>query len=228
MNRIPDLDAVRRADPAEVARRITERRDRLGLDDDRDLAHRAGMAPAYFRHLLTAGPAFDPAGFVRIAAALRMTWTELLDDRSDAPPGQSQPSPQAPRPLLMPLSEPECWVLVGTHGVGRVGLPGTPAPVVLPVNYLVDGRTIVYHTSPRSAAAAADGSPVSFQADHIDDRLSEGWSVLMLGAAHRIDDAGEERRLARLPGATPWAGGDRPLWLRIRPDEVTGRRLGTD
>ncbi|MFB7470824.1 helix-turn-helix domain-containing protein [Kitasatospora sp. NPDC056184] len=222
---MPDLDAVRRADPAEAARRIAERRDRLGLDDH-DLAHRAGMAPAYFRYLLAAGPAFDPAGFVRIAAALRMTWAELLDDRTDAPPGQTLPPAEVPRPRLVPLSEPECWVLVGTHGVGRVGLPSAAAPVVLPVNYLADGRTIVYHTSPRGAAAAVDGSPVSFQADHIDDRLSEGWSVLMLGTAHHVDDPEEERRLAHLPGATPWAGGDRPLWLRITPDEVTGRRLG--
>ncbi|MFE7558447.1 pyridoxamine 5'-phosphate oxidase family protein [Kitasatospora sp. NPDC057500] len=226
MNRTPDLDTVRRADAAEVARRIAEHRDQLGLDD-RALAHQAAMSPAYFRHLLEAGPAFDPAGFVRIAAALRMTWAELLEGRTDAPPGQTQPPPGSPRPLLVPLSEPECWLLMGTHGVGRVGLPGTPAPTVYPVNYAVDGRTIVYRTSPRGAAAAADGSPVSFQADHIDDRLSEGWSVLMLGTAHHVDDAEQERRLARLPGATPWPGGDRPLWVRITPDEVTGRRLGT-
>ncbi|MFE6869192.1 pyridoxamine 5'-phosphate oxidase family protein [Kitasatospora sp. NPDC057692] len=225
MNRTPDLEAVRRADPAEVARRIVERRDELVLDD-RTLAHQAAMSPAYLRYLLAAGPSFDPAGFVRIAAALKMTWAELLEDRTGAPPGQSQPVPGTPRPLLLHLSEPECWVLVGTHGVGRVGLPGTPAPTVYPVNYAVDGRTVVYRTSPRSSAAAPDGSPLSFQVDHIDDRLSEGWSVLMLGSAQRVDDPGEERRLAHLPGATPWAGGDRPLWVRITPDEVTGRRLG--
>ncbi|MFE2178975.1 pyridoxamine 5'-phosphate oxidase family protein [Kitasatospora sp. NPDC059462] len=226
MNRTPDLEAVRRADPTEVARRIVGRRDELGLDDS-SLAHQAAMSPAYFRYLLAAGPAFDPAGFVRIAAALKMTWAELLEDRTDAPPGQSLPPEGTPRPLLLHLSEPECWLLVGTHGVGRVGLPGTPAPAVYPVNYAVDGRTIVYHTSPRGAAAAPDGSPVSFQADHIDDRLTEGWSVLMLGAAQHVDDPEEEGRLARLPGSTPWAGGDRPLWVRITPDEVTGRRLGT-
>ncbi|MFF2659988.1 pyridoxamine 5'-phosphate oxidase family protein [Kitasatospora sp. NPDC058032] len=225
MNRAPDLEAVRRADPTDVARRIVERRDELCIDD-LTLAHQAAMSPAYLRYLLAAGPAFDPAGFVRIAAALRMTWAELLEGRSDAPPGQSQPVPGTPRPLLLHLSEPECWFLVGTHGVGRVGLPGSPAPTVYPVNYAVDGRTIVYHTTPHGSAAAEDGSPLSFQVDHIDDRLSEGWSVLMLGSAHHVDDPEEEQRLSRLPGATPWAGGDRPLWVRITPDEVTGRRLG--
>ncbi|MFB6891534.1 helix-turn-helix domain-containing protein [Kitasatospora sp. NPDC056327] len=225
MNRTPDLDAVRRADTAEVARRIAERRDQLGLDD-RALANQAAMAPAYLRHLLEVGPAFDAAGFARIAAVLGMTWNELLEGRQDAPPGQSQPSADA-RPLLMHLTEPECWDLLGTHGIGRVGLPATPAPAVYPVNYLVDSRTIVYHTSPRGAAAAPDGSPVSFQTDQIDEHLSAGWSVLMHGTAHHVDDPDEERRLATLPGAVPWAGGDRPLWIRIRPDEVTGRRIGS-
>ncbi|MEV0189596.1 pyridoxamine 5'-phosphate oxidase family protein [Kitasatospora purpeofusca] len=225
MNRTPDLDAVRRADGAAVVRRIHDRRDRLGVDDA-TLASRAAMAPAYLRHLLEAGPAFDAAGFVRIAAALEMTWTELLEDRPDAPPGQTGPG-GGPRPLLMHLTEPQCWDLVGSHGVGRVGLPGRPAPVVYPVNYAVDHRTVVYRTSPRGAAAPPDGTPASFQVDHLDDRSNEGWSVLMVGECRRVEDPAEEERLSLLPGATPWAGGSRPLWIRIRPDEVTGRRIGS-
>ncbi|MFJ2866075.1 pyridoxamine 5'-phosphate oxidase family protein [Kitasatospora sp. NPDC087314] len=223
MDTSPDTDAVRRAVPAEVARRIVERRDQLGLDD-KMLAYQAAMAPRYLRHLLDAGPAFDPGGFARIAAALRMTWSELLEERADAPPGQPDPGP---RPLLLHLTEPQCWELIGTHGVGRIGLPGGSAPAVLPVNYAVDAGTIVYRTAAHGAAAAGHGTPVSFQVDHIDDHLSRGWSVLLLGEAQHVGDPAEQERLAALPGATPWAGGSRPLWVRIRPDKVTGRRIGT-
>ncbi|MCX4682853.1 pyridoxamine 5'-phosphate oxidase family protein [Kitasatospora purpeofusca] len=224
MTRIPDLEAVRRANAVDVARRIDERRRQLGVDEAA-LAREAAMAPSYLRHLLEAGPGFDAAGFVRVAAVLRMTWTDLLEDRSDAPPGQAEPAAGV-RPLLRHLTEPECWDLVGTHGVGRVALPADPGPSVYPVNYAVDRQTIVYRTSPREAAAPPESSPVSFQIDHLDDRLSEGWSVLMLGTAHHVEDVDEQQRLLRLPGATPWAGGSRPLWVRVVPNEVTGRRLG--
>ncbi|MGA5823809.1 helix-turn-helix domain-containing protein [Kitasatospora sp. NPDC094028] len=213
-----------RPDPAAIARRIVQRRDQLGMTEEM-LAYQANMAPAYLRQLLRAGPEFDEEAFLRIAFALGMPWPELLSGhRPDAPPGQAD---AAARPLLLHLTEPQCWDLLGTHGVGRIGLPAVPAPVVLPVNYAVDARTIVYRTAPRGAAAPEDGSPVSFQVDHIDDRRSRGWSVLIRGEAHRIDDPGEEQRLAELPGAVPWAGGSRPLWVRIRPGEVTGRRIGT-
>ncbi|MFJ8625067.1 helix-turn-helix domain-containing protein [Kitasatospora sp. NPDC093550] len=210
-------------DPVAIARRITQRRDQLGLSEG-TLAYRANMAPAYLRQLLRNGPQFDPPAFVRIASALGASWPELLSGhRPDAPPGQAGADP---RPLFH-LTEPQCWELLGSHGVGRVGLPVGPAPVVLPVNYAVDVHTIVYRTSPGGKAAPDDGSPASFQVDHIDDHRSDGWSVLILGEAHHVDDPQEQQRLAALPGATPWAGGARPLWVRIRPGEVTGRRIGT-
>ncbi|MQS17123.1 pyridoxamine 5'-phosphate oxidase family protein [Streptomyces kaniharaensis] len=194
------------------------------------LAHRAAMAPAYLRQLLRAGPEFDPPGFVRIAAVLGMAWPELLSGRRpDATPGQAEPeqTEPGPRPMLLHLTEPQCWELIGTHGVGRVGLPVQPGPLVLPVNYAVDAGTVVYRTAPGGAAAPSEGSPVSFQVDHIDERRSRGWSVLILGEAHHVDDLDEEQRLSALPGTTPWAGGSRPLWVRVRPDEVTGRRIAT-
>ncbi len=220
MKHTPDLEAVERADRAAVARRIVERRDELGLNEQ-VLAYRAAMAPQYLRHLLEAGPAFDPAAFVRIAAALRTTWPALLEGRPDAPPGQSDPGP---RPLLFHLTEPECWGLIGTRGVGRIALNAEPGPAVFPVNYAVDARTIVYRTAPR-AAAPPDGAKVSFQVDHIDDHLRQGWSCLILGEARHVDDPAESERLSALPGTTPWAGGHRALWVRIRPDEITGRRI---
>ncbi|MFD8703436.1 helix-turn-helix domain-containing protein [Kitasatospora sp. NPDC059648] len=211
-------------EPDAIARRIAQRCDQLGLSEGM-LAYRTHMSPAYLRQLLRNGPEFDEEAFLRIATALGTTWPELLTGRRpDAPPGQAG---AGPRPLLLHLTGPQCWELLGTRGVGRIGLPGRAAPVVLPVNYAVDARTIVYRTSPRGAAAPAEGSPASFQVDHIDDHRSQGWSVLILGEAHRIDDPEEERRLSALPGATPWAGGARPLWVRVSPSEIAGRRIGT-
>ncbi|MBV6700123.1 pyridoxamine 5'-phosphate oxidase family protein [Kitasatospora aureofaciens] len=207
-------------DPAAAARRIAERREQLGLTEA-ELAQRAAMAPNYFRYLLEAGPGFDPGGFVRIAAALGLSRAELLEGRRDAPPGQGGPGP---RPRLLNLTVPECWELVGTHGVGRIGLPVRPGPVVYPVNYVVDDRSFAYRTAARSSTDPGEGAAVSFQVDRIDEYLGRGWSVLVLGTAHHVGAPEEVEHLAGLPGATPWVG-DRPLWVRVRPDTITGRRI---
>ncbi|MEV7780172.1 pyridoxamine 5'-phosphate oxidase family protein [Kitasatospora sp. NPDC088351] len=222
MDHDPDLEDARRADPAAVARRITERRDLLGLSEQM-LASRAAMSPRYLQYLLEAGPAFDPAGLARIAAVLRTTYRELLEGRADAPPGQRE---AGARPLLFHLTASECWERIGTHGIGRIGLPVQPAPAVFPVNYAVDARTIVYRTAALGPTDPADGSSVSFQVDRIDEQLSQGWSVLLLGRVEHVDDPAEADRLRGLPGTAPWAGGARAVWVRIRPDEITGRRIG--
>ncbi|MEV7186381.1 pyridoxamine 5'-phosphate oxidase family protein [Kitasatospora sp. NPDC093102] len=210
-------------DPADITHRIVRRREQLGLTEGM-LAHRAAMSPAYLRQVLCSGPEFDPPGFVRITAVLGMTWPELLSGRRDAPPGQTEAEAD-PHGRLLRLTEPQCWELLGTHGIGRVGLPGSSAPVVLPVNYVVDDRTIAYRTAPGGAAAPDENSPVSFEVDHIDEHRHRGWSVLVLGEAQHVGTPDEEQHLSTLPGATPWPGGPRPLWVRIRPAGITGRRI---
>jgi nitroimidazol reductase NimA-like FMN-containing flavoprotein (pyridoxamine 5'-phosphate oxidase superfamily) len=205
-----------------VAQRIADRRVQLGLTEE-DLARQAGMARPYLRHLLEVGVEFDPGAFLRIAAALHLTYPELLAGRRDAPPGQAGP---APRPALVRLSEAECWDRLGTRGVGRVAIPVQPGPAVFPVNYQVDDGTLVYRTAEQSAAAPEPGSGVSFQVDHVNDRLSSGWSVLVTGRAERVEEEADVQRLERADIARPWAGGVRSAWIRIRPEQITGRQVG--
>lgn len=222
MNANTDPEA-RQPEPGVIARRISNRRVQLGLSESA-LATQAGMAPRYLQNLLAAGPDFDPGGFLRVAAVLRMTYQELLEGRIDPPPGQSAP---ARHPVLVRLTTAECWDRLGTHGVGRIALPVRPGPEVFPVNYAVEARSILFRTAVQGPAAPETGTEVSFQADRIDDRLSQGWSVLITGASERIDDAATVRRLSEQHAAEPWAGGNRPLWIRIEPVTITGRRIGS-
>ncbi|MFF6961498.1 MULTISPECIES: pyridoxamine 5'-phosphate oxidase family protein [unclassified Streptomyces] len=214
------MSAPSPGDPG-IAGRVAERGRALGLSMGQ-VARRAGMAPRYLNDLLRQDTDFDPDGLLRVAAALSMSYPELLHGPSHPPPGQAAP---APRPSLRSLTTAECWDLVGGHGVGRIALAGAAAPVVIPVNYTVDARTVVYRTSPGSAACPESGQAVSFQVDRVDDRLSQGWSVLITGTAERVRDEETERRLAAAEGEGPWAGGPRPVWTRIRPGAVSGRRV---
>ena len=207
--------------PADLARRVAERARTLGVDRD-EVARRAGMAPRYLEHLLSAGSDFDPAGAVRVAAALGLSYEELLHGADAPPPGHPR---AAPRPALLTLTETECWDLVGPHGVGRIAVDAEPAPLVFPVNYTVDAHTVVYRTRAGGAAEPANGRPVAFEVDRIDDRLSEGWSVLVTGTAEHVEDEETARHLAAVEGGGPWAGGARPQWIRVRPGAVSGRRV---
>ncbi|MFE9425765.1 pyridoxamine 5'-phosphate oxidase family protein [Kitasatospora sp. NPDC006697] len=205
----------------ELLHRIEVRIGQLGLSE-RQLAGQAGMSTRYFRHLIESGPDFDPGGFLRLAAALGMTRQELIEGRRDAPAGQRG---AARHPVLARLTAEECWERLGTHGVGRIAVPVHPGPGVFPVNYSVDGHTVVYRTAEGGAAAAELGGEISFEVDHLDEHQSTGWSVLLVGVAEHVTDPGAVRRFEEQPGVRPWAGGVRDLWIRIVPGQVSGRLI---
>lgn len=218
--------AGRRAHPTitspDLASRVAGRLAQLGMSRE-ELARTAGMSPCYLDQVLAAEPDFDQEGLHRIAAALGVSYREMFEGRRDPPPGQAA---AAPRPVLVRLTEPECWDRLGTHGLGRVALPKDPGPpAVFPVNYAVDARSILYRTAPDGPAAPETGQPVTFEIDRMDDALSRGWSVLITGTAVRIDDPETAERLASEHRVEPWAGGYRPLWVRISPDHVSGRHI---
>ncbi|MFI9237414.1 pyridoxamine 5'-phosphate oxidase family protein [Streptomyces cinnamoneus] len=215
----PDRPDAPSAQGDGFATRSALRREQLGMTQE-EVAARAGMSLAYLRRLEKFSGTFDPAAMMRLAAALEMPYEELLNGRSDAPPGQ--PGPGA-HPVLMRLSEGECWERLGTHGIGRLGFSSGAELVLLPVNFLVDAHAIVYRTEAGSTAAVADGSELAFETDRLDEHLSTGWSVLVTGTAAHITDPDAVRALARRPGARPWAGGTRDLWIRIVPGRVSGR-----
>ncbi|MFD9123334.1 helix-turn-helix domain-containing protein [Kitasatospora sp. NPDC059571] len=219
--RLPPVDD--RWDTAELLRRIAARRTQLDLTEA-ELARRAGMSPRYLGHLLRTDTAFDPDALLRLAAVLGMTYRELAGDDPAGPPS---PEPAVAHPVLVRLTEAECWDRLDTHGIGRVALAEAAAPGVYPVNYAVDGGTVVYRTATAGAAAAPTGTAVSFEADRLDSRHRNGWSVLLTGTARQVTDGEEDRRLAALVPSRPWAGGDRNLWIRIVPATVTGRLIRT-
>ncbi|MEW1913356.1 pyridoxamine 5'-phosphate oxidase family protein [Kitasatospora sp. NPDC085895] len=208
--------------PEDIARRVVTRCRQLGLSQD-EAAAKAGMSPRYFGQLLDFGPDFDPDAVFRLARVLGLSQVDLVEGRADAPPGLS---PAPARARLLRLTEQECWERLGTHGVGRIALPGERFPLVLPVNYTVDGRAVAYRTADFGAAAAAAGEDVAFEVDRVDDRRRSGWSVLLGGRAERVREPEAQQRLTGLAAAEPWAGGHRSLWIRIVPERVTGRVVG--
>jgi hypothetical protein len=97
--------------------------------------------------------------------------------------------------------------------------------VALPVNFRVLGEDVVFRTAPLPELTSSRAlEQVSFEVDHIDEALAEGWSVLISGHGHVIVDP-SELQSAQSVGVIPWAGGERDIYVRIVPREVTGRRI---
>jgi len=121
----------------------------------------------------------------------------------------------------------ECYALLATQEVGRLGVVFGDHPLIVPVNYGLDGRTIVIRTHPGTMLNAAAQRTVAFEVDDIDRRERRGWSVLVVGPAAEI---GREQRadlIERTHGAgvEPWAPGEHGVWLRVTPQVISGRRI---
>ncbi|HTR92325.1 MAG TPA: pyridoxamine 5'-phosphate oxidase family protein [Trebonia sp.] len=127
---------------------------------------------------------------------------------------------------LLALSPGECLSLLEPGGVGRVGVMSAEGIVMLPVNYAIAAKTVVFRTAPDTLLAAQANGPASFQADSIGEADREGWSVLVQGHAHLVAGEREVRSLERETRLEPWADGARDVWVRITPVRITGRRLG--
>ena len=137
--------------------------------------------------------------------------------------GSRAPGPAARKRALRTLSPAECFGLLETGGIGRVGFASADGITMLPVNFAVTGKAIIFRTAPDTLLAVYAHGPVSFQADRLDEALREGWSVLVHGHARTITDEREVKRLEDRTHLEPWAGGARDLYVRIAPTRISGR-----
>ena len=125
------------------------------------------------------------------------------------------------------LSYAKCRELLGGGVFGRVAVCTPEGPRILPVNYSVVGEAVVFRTSDDGIVAThGTDAPITFEVDHVDYADHKGWSVVATGLGQRVDDADEVARIRRTWDPRPWAGGQRPCYVRLAWDELTGRRLG--
>jgi transcriptional regulator with XRE-family HTH domain len=205
-------------DPGDLGRRLACRRHELGLSREQ-VAARAGIHPSYLAYLEESPAAPTTGAMVRLAGALETTPQTLVGGGLERPPGAGGPSAH---PRLVELDEAECWRLVQPGGVGRVAVVTTDGPVVLPVNFAVLSRTVVFRTAPGTVPATHVGEQVAVEVDQVDSALRSGWSVLLSGRSEQVDvgQLGSD-----VPIVQPWAGGVRDLYLQVRVVRITGRRI---
>jgi nitroimidazol reductase NimA-like FMN-containing flavoprotein (pyridoxamine 5'-phosphate oxidase superfamily) len=119
----------------------------------------------------------------------------------------------------------ECLRLLGSAQIGRLGFVDDGAPVILPVNYLLDRGTVLVRTAEGSKLeAAVRGARVAFEVDDFDASKREGWSVLVKGRAAEVWEPSELDHDRDLP-LRPWAAGEKEHFLVVHSSQISGRRI---
>jgi nitroimidazol reductase NimA-like FMN-containing flavoprotein (pyridoxamine 5'-phosphate oxidase superfamily) len=126
------------------------------------------------------------------------------------------------------LDHQKCLDLLTGGVVGRVAVCTPDGPHIVPVNYAVVEDSIVFRTAPYTVLGAnAWQSRLAFEIDHLDYERHRAWSVDAVGRGQMVQDADELAAIRALRDPQPWAGGNRTLYVRLRWETLTGRRLGS-
>ncbi|WP_406289449.1 helix-turn-helix domain-containing protein [Embleya sp. NBC_00896] len=217
-----------RPDANRVSANARARRRELGLSVA-DVAEKSGLPLAWVESLEEGTAPLSRSALAHLAATLDTTIEHLMSpgDAVGRPglagatvPG-SEPGPALRE--LVEMGEEECRARLVLHEVGRLSPGAAAEPFVLPVNYLLDGQDIVFRTAEGSTLSYVEGQ-VAFEVDDMVREARFAWSVLVIGDVERVID---RRDVARLSEADlqPWPDGTRDVWLRIRPQRITGRRV---
>ena len=126
-------------------------------------------------------------------------------------------------PMIKDLNEHECWDLLRRSEVGRLAVSSGDHPDIFPLNYVVDHGTVVFRTAQGTKfIEAVLGLSVAFEVDG--ELEGEAWSVVLKGRAFPIENMYELFDAMDLP-LYPWNRAPKHEFVRIIPDQVTGRRF---
>jgi nitroimidazol reductase NimA-like FMN-containing flavoprotein (pyridoxamine 5'-phosphate oxidase superfamily) len=126
---------------------------------------------------------------------------------------------------VVELDASRCWSLLRDADVGRLAVAINERPDIFPVNFVVDHGSVVFRTAEGTKLAAAVlGRAVAFEVDGYDAGSGEAWSVVLKGRASEIQRMQELFDAAELP-LFPWHAAPKPRFVRVEPDELTGRRF---
>ncbi len=121
------------------------------------------------------------------------------------------------------LDESRCWDLLASQAVGRLATAVQGLPEIFPLNFVVDGESVVFRTAEGSKLVElVINEKVAFEADGWNDQ--GGWSVIIKGSAEVIPSGEEHDRAEALP-LRPWIPTIKTNFVRVTPTEISGRRF---
>lgn len=130
---------------------------------------------------------------------------------------------------LTELDAQSCRQLLASTSLGRLAVNDEPSPLVVPVNYVMHGDSILFRSAAGAKLEASRGhrAMATFEVDGIDVGRRSGWSVVVQGPVEVVVDPGSDV-LDAVGRVAPLPGGDRPHVVAVHLETVTGRRIATD
>jgi nitroimidazol reductase NimA-like FMN-containing flavoprotein (pyridoxamine 5'-phosphate oxidase superfamily) len=125
------------------------------------------------------------------------------------------------------LDAGECWRLMASQATGRIAAVIAGRIELFPINLAIIDETVVMRTAPGTMMSTLIAAPeVVVEADGSEyrERVPHVWSVLVRGHASRVDSVDEEEDLDE-HGPQPWQAGVKNEFIRIRANEISGRRF---
>jgi nitroimidazol reductase NimA-like FMN-containing flavoprotein (pyridoxamine 5'-phosphate oxidase superfamily) len=124
------------------------------------------------------------------------------------------------------LDRAECLRRLAADEVGRLAVVAGGDPMIFPVNYVLDGESVVFRTDPGTKLQDGPRAQACFEIDGFDRVQRRGWSVVAIGRLEEVTryDAAALARVRSLE-VQPWAGGDKAHWMRLVPARITGREV---
>lgn len=123
------------------------------------------------------------------------------------------------------LGVDECWSLIEHEEFGRLAYRLVDEVHIVPINFLVDHRSVLFRTSSgNKLLAAALHSDVALEVDWHDQRSA--WSVVVRGRLHRLAEA-QQHRVDQLP-LRSWVPTLKYDVIELVPEVVTGRMFHLD
>ena len=120
------------------------------------------------------------------------------------------------------IDSDECRRLLAEDVIGRVAVVIGATPMILPVNYAVDGEDIVMRTMPGSRLDIGQGH-AAFEVDSFDRATQSGWSVLVTGHLEEVTLVPRQGHGAAAGVAGPAVGHGRPQSVAAAPSRVRHR-----
>ena len=121
------------------------------------------------------------------------------------------------------IEEDTCWGYLASQEVGRLATAKDGKPEIFPINYYVDGESVIFRSAEGSKMHhLATNNNVVFEVDGWTD--NGGWSVVLKGSASVVP-SGEEHDVVEALPLRPWVPTVKTNFVRVTPTEVTGRRF---
>ncbi|NEA33974.1 pyridoxamine 5'-phosphate oxidase family protein [Streptomyces sp. SID13031] len=123
------------------------------------------------------------------------------------------------------LDPADCLRLMQTVPIGRLVFTEGALPAVRPVNFTVDGETVVFCTADGDMYRAADrGDVVAFETDSTGAERQAGWTVTVVGRLSHLTEA-ETAEVSLNLSANSWTPGRWPHCIRLSLESLRGRRV---